>query len=85
LEEWKDTILICKEMKDYKLKEKYPVLIIRDEGWVPTSLETIERLKYVYDIEKFKAIFNDKLGIKIQEPPIDWKKKWRGGDFHNPY
>jgi len=85
LDNWQNTILKCKEMKDYKLKEKFPIMITRDEGWKATSLETIEKMKNAVDIEKFNVILNGELGIKIQDPPREWKKKRFGGEFHNPY
>lgn len=91
LEEWRNHILICKEMEDFELKDKYPALIKRDNGWdadaafsKASSVEIIERLKSVKDIEKFKKVLNDRLEIEIQDPPKGWKKKLFGGDFHNP-
>lgn len=77
--------LKCTEMLDYELKDQFPVLIIRNDSWHETSMELIEKMKNVISNEKVNLIFQRELGIKkLEVPPLNWKKMWTMGEFHNP-
>ncbi|MFX1294408.1 MAG: hypothetical protein ACFFD2_06080 [Promethearchaeota archaeon] len=79
----KNSVLICRSLKDIKLKER--VQIIRDEGWTCKVNEFIYRLNNIEDKEELSKVLHQQLNIKEKDLPSNWKKTYGVTEFYNPY